>query len=213
MKSKSRNLIVVASYGEKYIDNFLESAGDKYTTVVVKTDLRDYTPKNKAIHSITCPFMGFDTGAYLWTYLNYKVDKYLFLQDSLIPHDKDYADIFFSLMPEFGAVVWSGFPMNIWDSPEQRTNVEYTMGDDFPELGFFGPIFAASREALDALRDRRLLPSFPMHKEQQQGKEREWAIAFKKAGIPVYFVVPYHDREALGNGQLPCFTKIFPMRS
>ena len=215
---RSDTLVVVAAHGKEQVQDFLSAAGDAHPILVVRTDgdengLPGNTEVTGKIITQTCPFRGFDTGAYLWAYWHYYAKKYLFLHDSLIPHGPDYADAFFSKMPPFGAVAWMGFPFPMWDSRNQELAARYTVGDASPPRGIFGPIFAATRESLDRLRDRQLLPPFPTHKEAAQGKEREWAIAFEEAAIPIHHLVEWFDPSGAAAGKLPCFTKVFAHRT
>ncbi len=166
---------------------------------------------------VRTPYRGYDTGAYLWAYYNFRYDNYLFVQDSCYPRDADFVEQFANLMPKngLGAVGWTGFDMNIWDSNEQRAAIEWMYGKEWPKLGIFGPIFYTSRISLDRLAARGLLPSPPLHKQHAQGMERAWAIAFHRAGMNVNFMVEEFAprRETMAAGGYPAMTKMFAGRA
>lgn len=167
------------------------------------------------------PFLGYETGAFLWAYwtLRRYNDAFLFVQDSMLPQSAEYREPFLDgLRAGYDVVAYAGFPLSLWDCGEQivYTKINYAGVDIAPilreGLGFFGCAFAATRDAMDTLAARGVLPSFPMSKLGQQAKEREWAIACTLAGLKVKYLHTW-DPKALQAGECPPFTKEFRNRN
>jgi hypothetical protein len=202
------NLVVVAGYGEA---NFHRWDLRPEQTILLRTDMPSEVPANQ----IATPYQGYDTGAYLWAYWNVDADKYLFVQDSLVPLTEDFAEPFFRELDTHPVVAWVGFPF-FWDNEFQEIATRFHLKSIAKlDFGIFGPIFAATREALDTLTTKKLLPTIPNFKVEQQAQERAWAIAFKEAELPVGYlhISPLSDLAAnvAGNGCMP-FTKEFAHR-
>jgi len=167
---------------------------------------------------LTTPYKGYDTGAYLWAYWNVRAKNYLFMQDSCIPREADFVEQFAKKMPgEQGAVGWSSFTMECWDSDIQRFATAWMYGESskWPAKGIFGPIFYTTHKTLFHMHVNGLLPMPPVHKQQQQAMERAWAILFHRAGVRVNFLV--NDEMPRGNdmaeGRYPALTKVFRVRA
>jgi hypothetical protein len=164
------------------------------------------------------PYKGYDTGAYLWAYWNVAARNYLFMQDSCCPREPDFVEQFARAMPaEYGAVGWSSFDINVWDSDAQRIATEWMYGDrpKWPAKGIFGPIFYTNRKSLMRLHIDGLLPMPPVHKQQQQAMERAWPILFHRAGMRVNFLVEEDMPRgyAMARGEYPALNKTFRLRA
>ncbi len=197
------NLIVIAAYGTEKLEQNWPPLKGKNPQIVVRTDM----PEKSALYGsrmVRTPYCGYDTGAYLFVYNSYPASRYLFVQDSLIPKDECFADPFFEF--DGPVLAWVGFSNDWWDSFGQQQAARYAYPDAVPPKFIFGPIFMATREALDILARKSLLPGIPNHKEAAQGKEREWAMAFHKAGIPVAFLHEW-DTEKMELGLYQSFSK------
>lgn len=177
-----REIVVVAAYGEEYVGRCVESL-ERFDVPyeVVFTD--DMGP---------CPGT-YTTGAYVWAYENLlDVDRFLFIQDSMVATADPLPWFRDQLPDELGFVAWGLFQMQ-WDTPEQEawTRTRYP-GVDSP-FGIFGPIFYTNRYTLDVLRYRGPLPEIPRVRWQNQGSERAWALACMNAGVPVHGKMWSHD--------------------
>jgi hypothetical protein len=164
------------------------------------------------------PYKGYDTGAYLWAYWTVRARNYLFMQDSCCPREDDFVEQFARAMPaQHGAVGWSSFDINVWDSDAQCTATQWMYGrrETWPAKGIFGPIFYTNRKSLMRMGVAGLLPMPPVHKEQQQAMERAWAILFHRAGMRVNFLVDEDMPRgyAMERGEYPALTKTFRMRA
>lgn len=150
------------------------------------------------------------TGAYLWAYRNTDADAWLFIQDSMTAIVPDPLPWFRDQMPDtgLGAVAWGQFAM-AYDTFEQQQWVEAQYPDSRPPRGIMGPIFYTTRDTLDLLDSKNLLPMEPDGRIQAQGTERAWALAFHAAGLPV--VGPMWDHGAMRIGFGP-FRKVWAAR-
>lgn len=194
-----------------------------WPVVVVETGaltpaVMDECDKWDNVAYLNTPYRGYDTGAYLWAYWNVRAKNYLFMQDSCCPREKDFVEQFARAMPgEMGAVGWSSFTMECWDSDAQKNATAWMYGEraKWPPKGIFGPIFYTNHKTLLHLSLHGLLPMPPVHKQQQQAMERAWAILFHRAGVRVNFLV---DEEmprgyAMEGGAYPALNKVFRMRA
>lgn len=184
------DLVVVASYGGEHLGDCLKSLGTKYQVWVADEK---------------CP-VGY-SGKYLWAYWKFpEVKNFMFMQDSMVATEGDYLEEF---KKEGSPCAWAHFNM-AWDTPRQKELGHHYFEGEPPPLGIFGPVFYVSREHLDTLRDKKLLPPIPVNKEQAQGTERYWAWAFHAAGIEVKSLHPF-SKTALESGLKP-FKKTFADR-
>jgi len=199
------NLIVIAAYGTSKLDQNWPPLQGKNPQIVVRTDM----PPREEIagtRMVATPYCGYDTGAFLFAFWNMpRVKRFLFVQDSLIPKDETFADPFFAF--DGPVLAWVGFPSDWWDTFGQQQAARYAYPDSSPPKCIFGPVFMATREALDTLARKSLLPGIPNHKEAAQGKEREWAMAFQAANLPVQFIHDEFDSEKMNLGLYKCFSK------
>jgi hypothetical protein len=160
------------------------------------------------------PYKGYDSGAYIHAYRNYEAASYLFLQDSVLIKDKNWLEAFESRISfGVGCVPWLGFPMQ-WNSQEQIDWVEDKFKTlDWPPTGVFGPMFMATREALNDLEKRGYLDNIPSCKTEQMAMERAWPIAFTLSGWGIRPVECAFDEVLLENDMYSCLTKRFAWRA
>jgi hypothetical protein len=217
-------LIVIATHGGADLLRQSLPRMTGWPVLVVETGVQtaavmDEVAKYENVAYLHTPYRGYDTGAYLWAYWHVEAKNYLFLQDSVCPTQDTFVDQFYAALGKntTGVVGWSSFSMRIWDSQEQAMATEWMYGEhtEWPPKGIFGPIFFATRTALDTLRDKGLLPMPPVHKEQQQAMERVWAILFHRAGVRIDFLVHEDAPRAaeMESGQYPALRKVFKVRS
>jgi hypothetical protein len=185
---KSDCLVVVATHGNRFQKDWEQVYRKReYPILFVGDEQSD----------------GYDTGKFIWWFQNYHYERYLFLQDSVLPHRDDFVEPF----KEHPVAAWAGFPFPMWDDESQRLTAEARYGVVRPARGIFGPVFSATREAMEKIT----LPLPPDSKLAAQGKEREWSMAFTQAGVPVHFMHDY-DIGALSSGACTPFTKVFAGR-
>lgn len=163
---------------------------------------------------VTCtPYRGYDTGAYIHAYREFPADRYIFLQDSLMPKHGGWVEEFGSRFSfGVGVVPWLVFPLT-WDSEEQRQFVSSRYAcRQAPPYGIFGPIFAAERTALERLDRKSLLNVIPTSKAEQQGMERGWSLAFFLAEIAVRPIENTFNHTRLLEHGYATFEKRLPRR-
>lgn len=159
---------------------------------------------------------GYCTRAYLESYNRYKnaYDNFIFIHDSMKVKDADWVGVFtapFQFTPLL-AIPWLTFGM-WYDNDEQKEYIQKRYGADEPLNGFFGPIFSTTREALEELDKKGLLPTPPSNKTEECGWERGWAVAFHQAGIPAMELNHGVTGENLNNDVYTHLTKIRPHRT
>lgn len=117
-------------------------------------------------------------------------DGYFFMHDSMRIKDKNFLEAFSSIGP---VVAWIGFPMD-FDSGPQRQYLEYLYGDlnkDVPPTAIFGPIFYASKQAMQKAFD--LIPNQTSSRDELCAMERGIAIAFHRAGFEIDYLEEYSN--------------------
>lgn len=189
-----QNLVVVAAYDKQFIDSCLKSLGNKYPVLVMDTSSG-----------------GHPTGAYLRAYQEHPAKHYLFIQDSMVALVPNYVEPFAALMPKRGAVAWGLFKQG-FDTGEQDTWAHTLYEGEYPGVGIFGPIFYTSRESLQELDKKGLLPPVPRNKAEAQTCERLWSWAFYNAGMKLESVGGWWDDGCMKNGTYPVFQKTFAGR-
>ncbi|HEY3783181.1 MAG TPA: hypothetical protein VGL56_19045 [Fimbriimonadaceae bacterium] len=160
------------------------------------------------------PYRGYDTGAYIHAFRNYEAETYLFLQDSVLIKNENWLEAFESRISHgVGCVPWLGFPMQ-WNSQEQIDWVmEKFETPDWPPLGVFGPMFMATRTALNDLESRGYLENIPNCKMEQMAMERAWAVAFTISGWGIRPVECAFSEPMLKNDMYKDLTKRFAWRA
>lgn len=159
---KSPTLIVVAAYDDTFKDNLATFKGGD----VVVWDTSSG---------------GRETGAYINAYRKHYYHSYLFLQDSLIGNVDDCVAPFRENGKE--VVAWGTFPMFFDDQHQAVWVANQYPGTTFPRKGIFGPVFYATRKALQRIERKGWLPKPPPNKLMAQGTERAWAFACDWSGI------------------------------
>lgn len=142
----------------------------------------------KVTYTVT-PYSGYDTGAYVWAYQNYKDDYYIFLHDTLVVNNSNWFERFKSFRNENTLNAWCYFnlypiaPMYsefIFPKIEDNTNINTA------HLGIFGPIFQISRNSLSRIDAKYDLRKFiPTNKVEQEAMERGWSLLAAGSGVDV----------------------------
>ena len=181
-------LIVVAAYDDTFKENLKTLRGAPY---VVKDTSEG----------------GHPTGAFIRAYREHPAKSYLFIQDSMRSIVPDCTKDF----KQHGAsvVAWGVFPM-CFDSEEQQNWVLRQYAPEVrPKWGIFGPVFYATREALEKAEPH--FPEVPPNRMMAQGTERAWAFTFEAAGIPIGWLGLW-DNHLMSEGPYPVFRKKFAAR-
>lgn len=137
---------------------------------------------------------------------NPQFDSYLFLQDSLEPTATDVVAPF--KFADAEVVGWARFPMFFDNEYQQR----WVLDQGFtvqPLWGIFGPIFYATRAAME--RAEMWFPRTPRNRLEAQGTERAWAFTFQQAGDKPVFLHEWSN-EHLSSGDAYPFKKTFALR-
>lgn len=160
------------------------------------------------------PFSGYDTGAYIHAYRTREADTYVFMQDSVLVKSAGWIHAFESRLTfNVGCVPWLVFPMQ-WDNQDQIDWIQAKYRtNQWPPFGIFGPIFCATKEALDMLDSRRYLEVIPSNKIEQQAMERGWATAFELSGLSVRPIETSFDEKLLFDDCYTHLTKRFAIRA
>lgn len=187
-------LIVVAAYDDSFKENLATLKG--YDVVVMDTSGGGHPSK-----------------AFIDAYRRHYARSYLFLQDSLRSNVEDCVAPFKENGEE--VVAWGTFPMFFDDEYQAKWVLEQYPGNTMPRRGIFGPIFYATRKALQKIERKGLLPATPPNRLMAQGTERAWAFACDWAGIKLGSL-----SECINDGTSPrlfpadqTFTKTFAGRA
>lgn len=141
-----------------------------------------------------------DTGAYVHGYRNYTAEKYIFLQDSLFLVNPNFVVEIDAMLDEYDVVPLFNFGYG-YDNEAQRLWAEDGMEvTSLPEDGFFGPIFAARKSALDRIPSEWFRE--PTNKVEGCGMERRWSLMFHLTGATkkYYEYVPHNRWMDFWNG-------------
>lgn len=185
------------------------------TLVVVAAFDRAFDTNVEALRRSAPAFVRMDTSmgghpsaAFIKAYHQYPdYDAYLFLQDSLFPRTDFYLDHFMN--PLEPVVGWARFNLPMFDGDVQMAWVEDQYPEDVrPSHGIFGPIFYATRRAMEQAEP--WFPRTPKNRLEAQGTERAWAYAFAAAGIPVSFLGDWSNERLVRHD--PIFAKTFAGR-
>ena len=166
------------------------------------------------------PYCGYDTGAYVWAYRTTAEPHYLFMHDSMeVAHPGWVQDFTEGGFPVCAYAYFSVAPYSYGfdggPSGEQVARLkERSIACDSSTNAFFGPVFYATREAMQAVDSKydlnTILPNSKLH---QQGMERGWPMVFDALGIPHNSVlVPPHGDPRRVNELSPKLKKYIVIR-
>ena len=190
--------------------SIIDTGSNDLTSFDFLSEIKDkYKPLKIGIYKT--PYMGYDTGAYIYAINNIKSDKYYFIHDSLIIRDLDFFKKIDIILSDGVVACLLGFGKNLYDNKEQIDFcIENIKSIDY-DIGIFGPIFAIMRSDVDKIIDS--LNFHPISKIQQMGMERGWSIIFKKYNIKVIPVFGDFDINKIINNKYSNFTKYLPHRN
>ena len=151
---------------------------------------------------------GHPSAAFVRAYHQYPDEEaYLFTQDSCAPTAADVVAPFeFADAP---VVAWARFPM-FFDNDYQAQWVLQQGFTTQPLYGIFGPIFYATREAMEAAE--MYFPRTPRNRLEAQGTERAWAFTFSQVGIKPRALHEWSNGH-LASGDAYPFKKTFALRA
>lgn len=221
-------MIVIATHnGGEYLPRLLESlhlhGTGGHPTVIVDTGSTDEefiryleTVEGTASFPVTVtrtPYRGYDTGAYIWAFKNFKAPSYMCMHDSLrIKCEGWLAPFEDRAKPGIGIVAWQQFGPR-YDNDKQIAFVEKHLGShEMSNGGIFGPIFYITQDVVDIFDERGYLAAIPTDKNEQMGMERGWSAACHGAGLECISVHPY-NRQAMYQDEFPDMQKFFPRRN
>ncbi len=142
----------------------------------------------KVKYTVT-PYSGYDSGAYIWAYQNYKDDYYIFLHDSVVANHSQWLERFKSFRHENTLNAWCYF--NIFPIMPMYSEFFLPKMKEYPILdntypGVFGPMFQISRKALNCIDEKYDLSQFiPTHKDEACAMERGWTHLAVGSGINI----------------------------
>jgi hypothetical protein len=184
-----KTLIVIASHGNDFTPKLVRSIPSEHDILVVETGdgVSDGYPVENRIRG------GFCVAAYEHAYRKNraKYDSFLFLHDSMLVKDRDFLEVFQS---RGDVVAWIGFRMDM-DSATREYLKSFYGACDAP-TGIFGPIFYATRHAMDTMTEKHLSPPHPRNRFELAAAERAYGIAFHRSGFVVKYLEEY-DNERL----------------
>jgi len=130
----------------------------------------------------------FDTGAYVWTYLNYKAENYHFIHDSVTIKSPNFFQDISNFLKSYDVVPYMWFKeigMRNYNMFDEWWNF-YVSNGCLTEInyGFFGPMFSCKKSSLDSLQVDKLV--LPLKKSHQNTFERIWAILFEQKNLRVF---------------------------
>ncbi len=205
-------LVVVAYHnGEAYINNLMDSLGDERGVSIVDTgsDHPNYNYSSEFVPGGGC------IAAYAHAYRGHRkdYDSFLFLHDSMVAKKKKD-----ELISEFASrkkdvVAWIGFDMGVDPWQAEYLGQFFVIGSELPKKAIFGPIFYATRPAMDALTKRSILPERSGSRIELSAWERGYAIAFHKAGIQMDYLEEYDNERIDVKRDYRLFDKFRPNRS
>lgn len=149
----------------------------------------------KVQYTVT-PYSGYDSGAYIWTYQNYKDEYYIFLHDSIVANHSKWFEKFKSFRHENKLNAWCYF--NIHPIAPMYSQFFLPKMKEYPILdntypGIFGPMFQISRKALSRIDEKYDLNKFiPTHKDEACAMERGWTYLAVGSGIDVDVIDGYY---------------------
>ena len=158
---------------------------------------------------------GYDTGAYIWAFQQYKAMSYLFMHDSMVITGKDWLKQFHEIAKQGADVVpwctFSPYLLGVEQDEERIIRDTYGLYEE-PGYGFFGPIFWAKRSALKKIKDAGYMNYIPSQKKQAQACERFWSLYCARLKIPVIPVHPDGFATVYHGSQHPNISKHFLRR-
>jgi hypothetical protein len=205
-------MIVVATHnGMGYLPHLLESLGNHQCLVAdtgsddqVFLDYLDSLKDDPHVSEVMHLGKVYAIGGYWYAYKERPDDWYLFLQDSMTVKDPDFLQAFQS---RGDVMAWLAFPF-FYIYPEEKAFVTKLYGEiPDPKWGIFGPIFYATRGALDQIEWGPVT-----NKLQHEAMERGFSVAFKKAGIAWSRLDIWENWERMYEDDYQHFTKKLPNR-
>jgi hypothetical protein len=206
---KGDPLIVIATNnGKKYLEKLLPTV--KYPFVLIDTGSTE--PESiKYFNDLDCIKArikgGYAVGAYEYAYRKFKADNYFFMQDSMMIKKEDFIEDFEN---KGSVVAWLRF----FYAPEHGIDyLNKIPGDSVPEYAIFGPIFYATKEAMDTLNEKGLFPPIPVNKDEAIASESGYGLAFHRAGIEVSHVEEMDNQRIDETRDYKMFDKFRPHRA
>lgn len=193
-------ICIVSHNGKKWLEQLLPSLGNlPYTIIDNQSDdpeTIEYINDKPMIEGNG----GWCIGGYIKAVENIKADWYFFMHDSMVVKNPNFLDKF----QQHDVCGWLSFPM-AFDNPEQEAYIRSMY--NLTEKGCFGPIFYATREAIESISWDK-----PETIDQAHGMERGIACAFKEVGYDMKFIDELNEQR-LSNNEYEDFVKCRPQRA
>jgi hypothetical protein len=150
---------------------------------------------------------GYCIAAYEHAYRKFRYPHYLFLHDSMQMKENC---LHACRTSGKDVVSWLGFNMDYGEAEKDYLS-QYGL-DDLPARAIFGPIFYASRQAMEKIDYGNLFPRHPKNRTELCASERAYAIAFHRAGIEIGNLEEYDNERIDMKRDYQYFDKYRPNR-
>lgn len=221
-------IVIATNNGSKYIDSLMASlvvygpAEEKILIVDTQSSDPEYMGHLKTLQAryskridieiAQTPYAGYDTGAYIWAYRNYREPEYMFMQDSMFIKKANWLQQFRDKWTDgISLVSWLKFNVG-YDGEAQKDFVMKNIGvTDTGGWGVFGPIFYTRLEIMDLFESKGLLNIIPTNKIEQMAMERGWAAISTACGLASNNVDEYNDMRIVSDNY-DIIRKVLPKR-
>lgn len=188
--------------GIKYLPELIKSLRYiPYTIIDTGSTDPEFLEYLKTLENVLYTDGGWCLGAYKHAVENIDADWYFFMHDSMRIKNRNFLDKF----KNCEVCGWLSFPM-FFDNQSQFSTMSSLYPGETPDKGIFGPIFYATKDALDKINIHK-----PTNIDDAHGMERGIAMAFNQVGVKVDFI-DVMDENKLNNDLYEDFTKFRPRR-
>ena len=188
-------IVISTNNGSKFLPNLLKSidvyGAHGHEICIVDTGSTDaefisyLNSLDRGKYQVTkTPYVGYDTGAYVWAYKNYVSDEYIFMHDSMEIISDTWVAAF--RYDKCDVCYYAGFPMAFDEDAQKQRLIDIGIYNEKAPYGVFGPIFYAKRRILDAMDVKfDLRKVVPSNKLDQMGMERGWSMMAESVGARI----------------------------
>lgn len=193
-------MIIVASHDrvdllEKSLKNLSSIKLNKHEVCIIDTNstneeyikfFEQCKHQYKDFNFIRLDYTCWDSGAYMYGYLNHFSDKYIFLQDSLLITNKNLIPMWDNLLDIYDVVPFINFGYFYENNEQKAWSEENLKITSSPKDSIFGPVFGVRRDALDKIPKEWL--KYPTSKNEGCGMERRWSLMFHLLGCSKHYI-------------------------
>lgn len=208
--NKKTLVVVATNNGKKYLEKLLPTI--EYPFVVIDTGSTEQESIDY-FNQLECEKAkiagGYCVAAYEYAYRNYEFEEYFFMHDSMIVKREGFVDCF----REKGEVVsWLSFNLAPEHGRDYMLRIPPHNFDNVPGRAIFGPIFYATRNAMNKLNEMNLFPPHPINRDEQIASESGYAICFHRAGFQIPHVEEMDNSRIDEKRDYEMFDKFRPNR-